>query len=618
MYYLALGIAPLILSPVIFWFLRTLPQMMELIDGVILTSVIGLFLLDIFPEMIAGQGIWAFFAAVIGFLGPFLIEKLSHRVERSTHTVMVVLITLGLALHEAMDGAVLAPSVLHDSAHGTQLAWAVLLHRIPGALFLWWFFRPRLGLKYTILLISALGLSTTTGFFLGEGLARLFPTFISGLFQSFVGGSILHVVFHGASAMHHHHDHDHDHAEHHQHIHAAPNHHPAWLKVPNFPSLPHFYHTLGCILGIVLVVWGGELVHQMHGGVGTTAHHDGTLEVFWHYWLESSPALLIGYLASGILGTFILKSPIAWLSQGKTWMRSFKGVALGLPIPICSCGVVPLYSALWKKGAPPAAAFAFLLATPELGIDAILLSIPLLGGNFTLVRVVAAFILALLVGVLMEKFFIKTNDVVTTNVNRQGSVAANKQSILKTLTNIWHEGFEEVFDKTMPWILFGIILAAMLQPILNFNSVLGNSPLISVILAALIGLPLYVCASGSTPLAAAFLLGGLSPGATLAFLLVGPATNLTTFAVLQKFHGRKVALAFTSLTFSVTVFMGWLINLLPLKLSLSKHAARHSQSSISLLIGVLLLALIVWALMRKGARSLMSEVVSEQFSSGNA
>jgi len=707
MIYLLFGLAPLLFSPLMFYFLRSRTQLLQFMDGLILTSVVGLFAFEIFPELMEKQGWGVLIPLLVGFLGPFLIEKLSHKIEKSTHTIMLGIIILGLVFHEALDGAVLAPAVRGHSAHGAELAWAVLLHRVPGALFIWWFFRPRLGLKGALGLIVVLGLATILGYSFGESIDAYLSQSWSGLIQAFVGGSILHVVFHGTAALGHSH-HNHEHHSHHlqkspsdkaltpsnkhgheiensetslsktsyssqekdnratespQHIHSASCHSTqnSWFK-RTIQSYPHLLHTLGCLVGLGLIVWGAEAFSHLHGSHEQGSEHGQTWQIFLDFWWESSPALILGYLMSGVLAVFAHKSPIHWMNKGSLFVQSLKGVIVGLPLPICSCGVVPIYTNLVKMGAKPAAAFAFLLATPELGIDSIFLSYTLLGGQIALIRVLVAFILALLMGVCMAlivKYLFKflpqadqntlsnatpitqTHSILSANspslggdelttgdptfitkethhkVSNKPEPNGRNNNLSSFLTEfskktqfkkIYKEGFEEVFDKTMPWILFGILVASVIQPFLNLHSTLGTSPFLSVVLAAFLSLPLYVCASGSTPLAAALLAGGLSPGAVMAFLIAGPATNITTYFVLSRIHNRKLALMFSGLVFIFTIVLGWLVNLLPLAWLAPAQSASHQAVSWQGPFAILLGGLLVFALIRRGARNFMSEV----------
>ncbi len=160
---------------------------------------------------------------------------------------------------------------------------------------------------------------------------------------------------------------------------------------------------IGALLGIALLV----VLH-----VSGTEHGDAALRTVWFSFqglaLESAPALLIAYLMAGLAHAFIAPGKLAWLNRGSSLRQGVSGMALGLPLPICSCGVVPLYESLVKQKVSTAAAVAFLIATPELGIDAILMSVPLLGVPFTIVRVAVAALVALIVALIMARLSSRT------------------------------------------------------------------------------------------------------------------------------------------------------------------------------------------------------------------
>ena len=175
---------------------------------------------------------------------------------------------------------------------------------------------------------------------------------------------------------------------------------------------------------------------------------------------------------------------------------------------------------------PASAAIGFLVATPELGLDAILISIPLLGPELTGVRLIAAFVVAYAVAVFVGRGLRSIAPM------EQHSDSTPPPPVQTRLKNGVHFGLVELFDHTFPWVLAGLLVAAWAEPILN-ESVFATIPsYLQVPLFAIIGIPVYVCASGSTPLAAIAIHKGISPGAAIAFLIAGPATNVTTFGIL--------------------------------------------------------------------------------------
>ncbi len=310
--------------------------------------------------------------------------------------------------------------------------------------------------------------------------------------------------------------------------------------------------ALGAGAGLVSALIIGLFFNHQHG-----AHHgemsSGFSERCLEYLQASAPAVLVGYVLAGVL---ILKFPQntgQWMMRGGGFIQSLKGMLIGLPLPICSCGVVPLYRALIRRGVVGASAIAFLVATPELGLEAFLLSFPLLGGKMTLVRLCCAGVLALFVATICGPMV---------RAGEAQESEPEKPAKKFNLGNWFQEGFVEIGGDTWPWIMFGIVIAAAL-PSESLQAYLVALPWgVDVVLACAIGVPVYVCASGATPLVAGLMAAGISPGAGIAFLLSGPATNATTFGVLSDLHGPKLSRRFGALLCVGALLLGLLVNLL--------------------------------------------------------
>jgi uncharacterized membrane protein YraQ (UPF0718 family) len=285
-----------------------------------------------------------------------------------------------------------------------------------------------------------------------------------------------------------------------------------------------------------------------------------------------------------------------------------KGMAVGLPIPVCSCGVVPIYRTLVKKGAPVTAGMAFLIATPELGLDAVLLSIPLLGGEMTILRIATAAIVALLVGRLIGARTAPAAPALPVQEDAEsGHVGRSFGDRVKAGLKV---GLGEVVDHTAPWILVGLAVAAVSQPLLS-SGWLGRIPTaLEVPLFALLGLPAYVCASGATPLVAVLIASGTSPGAALAFLLTGPATNVTTFGVLGQLHGKRIAAAFSLTMIGLSVGLGFLVNLaFPTIAGAPLDQVAAEETSVVQIFSVVLLTTIyLFSILRRGPRRFVAEL----------
>jgi uncharacterized membrane protein YraQ (UPF0718 family) len=279
----------------------------------------------------------------------------------------------------------------------------------------------------------------------------------------------------------------------------------------------------------------------------------------------------------------------------------------GLPLPLCSCGVLPTYRTLVICGTPAAAAMAFLIATPEIGIDAFTLSVPLLGWPVTIARLLAAAALAFFVGVLVggkTKAIAETPAPSCCHPQEAPKTMGRWRLALKTATT-------DMVDNTAPWVLAGLALATLAEPLLQLGWITFIPSWAEVPMFALIGIPVYVCAVGATPLVAVFIAEGVSPGAAIAFLLTGPATNISTFGVMQQLHGRKTAAFFGGAVGIGATVLGYSINMIfenvPHTLIPQSH---HEHAGIGAWIALYVFALLVAAsIVRQGPRTFLGQVL---------
>lgn len=570
---LLISFLALLAAPLLCRICTTRPALGQLMDGFIFIAIGGLILTSVLPQAVQHGG-WAAVAFLLmGLLLPVLTERVLHKVG-DVHRIAVLLGLSGLFLHAITDGAALASGA---NGHGDMLGVAVLLHRLPIGLTLWWLTYPQFGpwIASAVLGIIALG----TGFGYGFAPDILQPLSSEGVayFQAFVTGTLVHVLYHRPH---------------------APEEHCGHTEQRNWPE------GFGNLLGALLVVY----LMSLHGGLGDSQWLNQASDALLHLALASAPALLLAYVLAGLVLAFMPQSYVDWMQRGKSWQQAMRGVAVGLPLPVCSCGVVPLYHTLIRKGAPPAAAMAFLIATPELGIDAVLLSLPLLGTDMTIARVVAAALVALIVGIVVSRV---AKDVAHQQVDECCTAETATLPWQQKLASGLRQGLGELVDHTGPWIIAGLLLAAVAEPLLS-QGVLDVIPgPLEIPFFALVGMPVYICAAGATPLVAVFLFSGVSPGAALAFLITGPATNVTTLGVLSSLHGRKTALIFTAVTLSITIVLAYLTNAImgdfsPVALAAEDHGASSLQK-VSL---ACLLALYLYSILRRGARAFLMELFS--------
>jgi len=364
--------------------------------------------------------------------------------------------------------------------------------------------------------------------------------------------------------------------------------------------LPAWYSGIGALLGVALLF----LLQRSRGASERGASLTLAADTFNDLALESAPAILVAFAMAGIISAYASPASVAWISRGSRLRQALSGMVVGLPLPICSCGVVPLYQSLMKRGASTTASIAFLVATPELGIDAILLSVPLLGVKFAVVRVVAAALVAIIVALVLGSLSRRIE------VRRVLPLAADAPPPRDRLRAALQTGFGGMVDHTAPWIVLGLIVAALAAPALEGSWITDVNPVAGVMIFALIGLPLYICASASTPLVAVLVAAGVSPGAGLALLLTGPATNVATLGILTRMHGRRFAALFAILMTAAAIAMGMTANLVMPSLALSETVSLHDDTAtpVQLFSLVVLAMLFAASVVRRGARAFLSEL----------
>ena len=248
--------------------------------------------------------------------------------------------------------------------------------------------------------------------------------------------------------------------------------------------------------------------------------------------LELSPWFLLGMAVSGLLHVLLPRDFIKQQLRGRFGVA--KSVALGVPLPLCSCGVIPAGLGLKRDGASNGASLGFLISTPQTGVDSILVSASFLGWPFALFKVVAAGVTGLLGGWLSDRL---PED---TSIERDLGTAgdADESRGLRALFSHSHDLLESIWR----WLVFGIVVSAMIEVFLPLGTLgvfaeLG--PLAAGLAVLLISLPLYVCATASVPIAAAMVGNGMPVGAALVFLMAGPATNVATIGAIYRGFGAK-------------------------------------------------------------------------------
>ncbi len=542
-----------------------------------MVTVAGLVLVHIIPHSVATSGWPGIALAMLGFFGPGFVEHRLHRAARQAHTATLVLALVGLVVHAFFDGVALGAPLAGGGAHTSNLALAVVLHRLPIAITIWWLLRPSFGLLAAAGTLVGLGLATVGGYTAGDTMGVHMEAEWLGLFQTLIAGSLLHVVVHR----------------------------PTPLAAPSTEGNGRLYAGIGALAGLGMVAYAADT----HLPMQPAPHSLDYAQTFITLTLETAPALLLAFALAGMVQVFLPHVSLKWMRTGRPLGESMRGVVFGLPLPICSCGVIPLYQSLTMRAVPATAAMAFLIATPELGIDAILISLPLLGPEMTVARVVCAAVLALFIGWTVGSWAERRCPQTGEPPAQPAAVRGHLWGRLRTGLRF---GFAEIVDHVGPWLIVGLAIASLAEPLLRSEWITHLPSGVDVVLFALIGIPAYVCASAATPLAAVLIHKGVSPGAALAFLLAGPATNITTFGVLAQLHGRRVALAFGAVIATSAIGLGMLINVfIGGTTGLSLHEASHEEPSL-LAMGSLAVLSVAFALsvLRQGPRGFIGQVIN--------
>lgn len=282
----------------------------------------------------------------------------------------------------------------------------------------------------------------------------------------------------------------------------------------------------------------------------------------WILTLAMSPYLLLGFAFAGILKAWF---PKQWIERylSKSDFRSVLNAAiLGIPIPLCSCGVIPTGVSLHKNGASKGASVSFLISTPQTGVDSILVTYSMLGLPFALMRVLAALVSGVLGGWLTILFAHDKTQKSSAHFDACKKEVKNVNSFLTVIKY----GFYELLMDIAKWLIIGLALAALIAILVpdDFFLTYASNSFVSMLIALLISVPLYICATGSVPIAAVLLLKGLSPGAALVILMAGPATNIATITVIKKIFGNKTLITYLASIVGGAFLFGTIIDqLLP-------------------------------------------------------
>lgn len=295
--------------------------------------------------------------------------------------------------------------------------------------------------------------------------------------------------------------------------------------------------------------------------------------------VDASFYLLIGLLCAGVVKAFVRTETIVRYIGQPNLASVLRASFIGTPLPLCSCSVIPMAVSLRKNGASKGATVSFLISSPETGVDSVAITYAMLDPLMTAFRPIAAFLTALVSGLLEN--VISRKDTTRLALEQQktvnpssacddgdchchdtGSVTETKQNSFEKLKQGIHYAFTDLLGDIAYYLLIGLLISAVITVVIpgDFFSTYFQNDILTMFIMLAVGIPMYVCASASTPIAAALIIKGISPGAALVFLLAGPATNISTMSVVKNMLGTRSFFSYILSISFAALLLGFLLN----------------------------------------------------------
>jgi uncharacterized protein len=310
----------------------------------------------------------------------------------------------------------------------------------------------------------------------------------------------------------------------------------------------------------------------------------------WHILLELSPSLLLGLFIAGLIHVYVPASVIQRRLSRPDLASTVRASLIGVPLPLCSCGVIPTALGLRKSGASPGATTSFMISTPQTGVDSILVSAAFLGWPFALFKLVAAFVTGVAGGALVNRFTPAPAEPAADGTieldpagSDRGVVGAVRYAVLDLLGAI---------DL---WLIAGILAAALITTLVPGDFFVGQAwaqGLLGMLVVLAISLPLYVCTTASVPIAASLIAAGMPVGSALVFLMAGPATNVATIGAVYRTLGLRVLGLYLGTVIVMSLGFGLLFDQILFDIPAIAATHEHGASWLGVLSVLVLLALL--------------------------
>jgi uncharacterized membrane protein YraQ (UPF0718 family) len=538
--------------------------------------------LPVEPEREGVAAILPWCAVLAGFLLLFATERvwLQGRFESrrgDSHTVLLSATFVGLALHSITFGLALG-GIVERLSRDWPLFFSLLIHKAAETFSLGVVMSlARIPLARALLLSLAFAAIEPAGILFGaslhtreNGLEPIFTGFACGTFLYVAVCDLLPEVFH---------------------------------------DTVHGWGKLGWLLLGILIT-----AVSLPGTEGVPALVHAVLAASLEVFVEMSPFLLLGFGIAGLISQVLKPETLTRHLSGDDLRSVVKASVLGAPLPLCSCSVVPLALTLRKKGASKGATSSFLIATPETGVDSVAVTWALLGPAMAILRPLAAVLSAIFTGAAVNA--VVRRDRAAARETPRGSPAepecCAEEGALETsgkgglVERALRFAFVDLLDDLAAALLVGILVSGLIGALMPSDffasSKLQGFP--ALLLMLVVGIPVYVCAAASTPIAAMLILKGLSPGAAFVFLLAGPATNFASLLAMVQVFGKRVLFVHLAALAAVTLALGMAVDALDPVLRLGDRAASGAVHELlppwlSLSCASVFAVLLAWSLARK-------------------
>jgi len=291
--------------------------------------------------------------------------------------------------------------------------------------------------------------------------------------------------------------------------------------------------------------------------------------------LTAAPWLLLGLFVAGLVHALIPPQALRRWVGGRGFGGIARAAVIGAPLPLCSCGAIPTALTLYRNGAGRGPSVAFLIGTPGIGVDSVIITQALLGPFMMVARALGAVVSAITTGLLVARTgrSVPTPAQATTAGCGSGGCCSGgtgraaetcaAEGLGERLRGGIVYGFTDLLDDISGWMLAGLVVAGVLIALVPPQALATyGSGLLPMLLMAVVGVPLYICATAATPVAAGMLVAGVSPGTVLVFLLAGPMTSMATLGLLHREMGKAALATYLAGIVGSTVALGLLVDVI--------------------------------------------------------